>query len=224
MEPQSQEYDQQLQYADTFPGFIMQSEGFYLKFIAGLQRGVSNRRQEYETDWFEVMEILLSRLEDEPENKEQFEMTATRDLERWARMQLKMQVSLEENGSRIRLIIKGNRLMPQTEVIFYVKKKTLLKSLKDLAAEGVADHLSSEESIIKLGGVIPNSLILSVQRAFQNSWTHPKKSKFVKGPKNKRGITNINKSDEKGNQGDTKVTRKSKRKDIRAITTMAICR
>ena len=222
MEPQSLECDQQ--FADTHPGFTMQSEGFYLKFVAVLQRGVSNRREEYETDWFEVMEILLSRLEDEPENKEQFEMTATRDLERWARMQLKMQVSLEENGSRIRLIIKGNRLMPQTEVIFYVKKKILLKSLKVLAAEGVADHLSSEESIIKLGGVIPNSLILSVQSAFQTSWTHPKKSKFKKGPKNKRDITNINKSDEKGNQGDTKVTRKSKRKDIRAITTMAICR
>ena len=49
--------------ADTVPGFVMQSELFYLKFITGLQCGVSSKLLEYETDWYEVMEILLSRLQ-----------------------------------------------------------------------------------------------------------------------------------------------------------------
>ena len=48
--------------ADTVPGFTMQSENFYHKFIASLQCGVSSRLLEYETDWCEVMEIILSRL------------------------------------------------------------------------------------------------------------------------------------------------------------------
>jgi len=176
--------DPQLQHADTVPGFTMQSEGFYLKFITGLQCGVSSKLLEYETDWYEVMEILLSRLQDEPENKERFEIIASRDLEYWARIQpggdtlnLKIRVSLEEkryhlppNGTRKNLrLIFNDRF--STEVIFYARKKMLLKSLKDLAAVGVADHFSFEESIVKLGGEIPNSLIPNVQRAFQNCWT-----------------------------------------------------
>jgi len=176
--------DPQLQHADTVPGFTMQSEGFYLKFITGLQCGVSSKLLEYETDWYEVMEILLSRLQDEPENKERFEIIASRDLEYWARIQpggdtlnLKIRVSLEEkryhlppNGTRKNLrLIFNDRF--STEVIFYARKKMLLKSLIDLAAVGVADHFISEESIVKLGGEIPNSLIPNVQRAFQNCWT-----------------------------------------------------
>jgi len=176
--------DPQLQHADTVPGFTMQSEGFYLKFITGLQCGVSSKLLEYETDWYEVMEILLSRLQDEPENKERFEIIASRDLEYWARIQpggdtlnLKIRVSLEEkryhlppNGTRKNLrLIFNDRF--STEVIFYARKKMLLKSLKDLAAVAVADHFSYEESIVKLSGEIPKSLIPNVQRAFQNCWT-----------------------------------------------------
>ena len=61
--------------ADTVPGFTMQSENFYLKFITGLQCGVSSKLLEYETDWYEVMEIILSRLEDEPETKDRFRLS-----------------------------------------------------------------------------------------------------------------------------------------------------
>ena len=61
--------------ADTVPDFTMQSENFYLKFITGLQCGVSSKLLEYETDWYEVMEIILSRLEDEPEIKDRFRLS-----------------------------------------------------------------------------------------------------------------------------------------------------
>ena len=68
-----------------------------------MQCGVSSRLLEYETDWYEVMEIILSRLQDEQEDKERFEVIASRDLEYWAKMQpggdslnLKIRVMLEE--------------------------------------------------------------------------------------------------------------------------------
>ena len=79
---------------DTLPGFMMQSQNFVLKFITGLQKGVVSKLLEMETDWlvcavpqvdvemfvliemlmlmfrFDMMEIMLSRLEDEPTNQE----------------------------------------------------------------------------------------------------------------------------------------------------------
>ena len=55
---------------DTVPGFTMQSQNFVLKFITGLQKGVVSKLLEMETDWFDMMEIMLSRLEDEPNERE----------------------------------------------------------------------------------------------------------------------------------------------------------
>jgi len=172
------------QHADTVPGFTMQSEAFYLKFVTGLQCGVSSKLLEYETDWYEVMEILLSRLQDEPERKEQFETIASRDLEYWARIQpggdtlnLKIRVNLEEkryflppSGSRKTLrLIFNDRF--STQVIFHARKKMLLKTLRDLSSIAVADHFDKGELIEKLDIEMPKSLLPDVQRAFSNCWT-----------------------------------------------------
>eukprot|EP00092_Neocalanus_flemingeri_P017466 GFUD01018894.1.p1 GENE.GFUD01018894.1~~GFUD01018894.1.p1 ORF type:complete len:531 (-),score=128.42 GFUD01018894.1:90-1682(-) len=172
------------QHADTVPGFTMQSECFYLKFVTGLQCGVSSKLLEYETDWYEVMEILLSRLQDEPENKEQFETIASRDLEYWARIQpggdtlnLKIRVNLEEkryflppSGSRKTLRLVFNDRF-STQVLFHARKKMLLKTLRDLAAIAVADHFDKTEAIVKLETEIPRSLVPDVKKAFTNCWT-----------------------------------------------------
>ena len=170
--------------ADTVPGFTMQSENFYLKFITGLQCGVSSKLLEYETDWYEVMEIILSRLQDEQENKERFELIASRDLEYWAKMQpggdslnLKIQVMLEEKryfeppaGSRKALrLIFNDRF--STQVLFHVRKKILLKSLREMSAVAVADLIHKEEVIENLEEEIPKLLIPEVRRAFHNCWT-----------------------------------------------------
>lgn len=170
--------------ADTVPGFVMQSELFYLKFITGLQCGVSSKLLEYETDWYEVMEILLSRLQDEPESKDRFELIASRDLEYWARVQpggeqlnLKIQVTLEEKryflppaGSRKTLrLIFNDRF--STQVIFHARKKSLMLSLTQLAAVAVADHFRKEEDIPKLTTDLPATLIPLVKKSFLNTWT-----------------------------------------------------
>jgi len=169
---------------DTVPGFTMQSESFYLKFVTGLQCGVSSKLLEYETDWYEVMEILLSRLQDEPEKKEQFETIASRDLEYWARIQpggdtlnLEIQVKLEEkryflppSGSRKTLRLVFNDRF-KTQVLFHARKKELLRSLRDLAAVAVADRVSKEEDIETLDKEIPRTVIPDVRAAFSNCWT-----------------------------------------------------
>ena len=170
--------------ADTVPGFLMQSENFYLKFITGLQCGVSSKLLEYETDWYEVMEIILSRLQDEPESKERFEVSASRDLEYWARVQpggealnLKIRVLLEEkryfqppSGSRKTLRLVFNDRF-STQVLFHVRKKQFLTSLRNIAAAAVADQVDNEGQIDQLTAEIPGILIPVVKKSFKNCWT-----------------------------------------------------
>lgn len=170
--------------ADTVPGFLMQSENFFLKFITGLQCGVSSKLLEYETDWYEVMEIILSRLQDEPESKERFEIIASRDLEYWARVQpggealnLKIRVVLEEkryfqppSGSRKTLRLVFNDRF-STQVLFHVRKKQFLRSLKDIATAAVADQINNEGQIDQLLAEIPGILVPNVRKSFRNCWT-----------------------------------------------------
>ena len=60
---------------------------------------VSSRLLEYETDWYEVIEIIISRLQDEQEDKERVEVIASGDLECWVKMQpggdVKIRVMIE---------------------------------------------------------------------------------------------------------------------------------
>jgi len=160
----------------------MQSEHFQLKFVTGMQCGVSSKLLEYETDWYEVMEILLSRLEDEPENCDRFERISSRDLEYWARVQpggdtldLRIRVTLEEKryfpppqGTRKTLKLTFNDRF-STVVIFHARKKNVLRSLKELAAIAVADKLRSESDAELLE--IPRTLVPDVKRAYMNCWT-----------------------------------------------------
>ena len=181
---------------DTVPGFTMQSENFYMKFITGLQCGVSSKLLEYETDWYEVMEIVLSRLEDEPEAKEKFELIAARDLEYWARVQpggdslnLGISVVLEEKkyfepplGSRKALRLVFNDRFA-TQVVFHVRKKQLMKSLVQLSALAVAELIPKEETLSNLESELPQSLIRGVSRAYYNCWTpHFFRTKVKKCP------------------------------------------
>ena len=180
---------------------MMQSQNFVLKFITGLQKGVVSKLLEMETDWFDMMEIMLSRLEDEPTNQERFEDISARDLEHWALLQpggdtlnLEIKVELEEN--LYRKVPSNPRNMQQqppktghlgtrkavkltfndrftTQVIFHVRKKRALQSLKELAAIAVADLHSVPNAGKELAdeGLLPPTLVPDLESAFSNCWT-----------------------------------------------------
>ena len=142
------------------------------------------------------MEIILSRLQDEPEDKERFEVIASRDLEYWAKMQpggdslnLKIRVMLEEKryfeppaGSRKALRLVFNDRF-STQVLFHVRKKVLMRSLLEIAAVSVADLVAGEETLPQLRAELPGHLIPEVRRALHNCWT-PRffRTKIVRAP------------------------------------------
>ena len=57
----------------------------------------------------------------------------------------------------------------KTELLFHIKKKGTLKSLKDLSASAVVDNLKTKEDIAKLE--IPISLIANLVKEFENDWS-----------------------------------------------------
>merc|ERR1711971_258833 len=133
-----------------------------------------------------MMEIILSRLENEPTDQSQFEVLAANCLEIWAMQQpggdtlhLRIKVEVEER-------LYGRQMKPKevgrckaikltfndpstTQVIFHARKKRL----KELAAARTADQLVSLRSAEQLAaeGLIPAALVQDLILVYLDTWT-----------------------------------------------------
>ena len=68
----------------TKPGFQMKSSMFYIKFMWAKQKKQVSYLLEEETDWKEVMKILLNSLDSFPTNITEVELLSSNKLEEWA--------------------------------------------------------------------------------------------------------------------------------------------
>ena len=87
----------------TAPGFLMESQMFSLKFMSASQQGQLSYLLENETDWKDVMHILLDSLDAFPSNNTEVEKMGSDRLEEWAltqeggdELELKVEVEISE--------------------------------------------------------------------------------------------------------------------------------
>ena len=156
----------------------MESKTFSLKFMYACQQGELSHILEFMTDWKEVMEILLVCLETSPTDKVEVEKMGSEKLEQWAltqeggdELELEVGVVISEKRHQVDSL-KSLRLifndMFKTVVLFNVRRKKVMKSLKTFAAEEVSRHLKSEQDITSLE--IPRGLFKELEVAYRDSW------------------------------------------------------
>ena len=183
---------------ETIPGFILQTQHFKLEFVAGYQKGLASNILEYETDWIEAMSIILENLEAFPTSVKRLEEVLARDMDDWiisngAPEKIEASVKIDEQtdfppplGSKKSLKISFSDTM-KTEVLFHIKKKSSMKTLKDLGAAAVVENLKMEKDIYKLE--IPVTLRQDLFKAFRNDFSVKYyKSKIYSFCQNKEGI------------------------------------
>jgi hypothetical protein len=165
---------------EKVPGFILQSQHFTIKFVAGFQKELVSKVLEYEMDWMEVMAIILENLESFPTSVKKLEEVLARDLDDWiisngAPENIEASVKIEEQvyfppplGSQKSLKLFFSDKM-KTKVLFHIKKKSNMKTLKDLGAASVVQNLKMEKDIYKLE--IPVTLCQDLFKAFRNDFS-----------------------------------------------------
>ena len=179
----------------TTPGFTMDSKMFSLKFMSASQQGQLSHLLEYQTDWKEVMQILLTSLETCPTNKTKVEKMASDKLEEWTltllnqqygghELELKIGVIISDSldsFKSLKLVFKSRRI--ETVLLFNVRRKKVMNTLKTFAAEVVSCRLSQAEDVYSLE--IPRGLFLDIDTAYNDSWraryvdTTHKKEKII---------------------------------------------
>jgi hypothetical protein len=117
----------------TKPGFEMESQMFSLKFMSASQQGQLSHLLEYETDWKEMMKIMLTSTQEGGDE-----------------LELKVGVIISEKKYNQSDSLKCLRLifndLFKTVVLFNVRKKKVMKTLKMISAEMISSrHLTQEE-------------------------------------------------------------------------------
>jgi len=157
----------------TVPGFTLQSPNFKLQFISAYDDGVVSESFQYETDWMETMVIILYTLEYFPTSVEFAEKYLVTTFERMM-PEMKVTVKLRDRayfgspfGKTKKMTLEFND-GSSTNLIFLIKKRTIMTSLKDIAAEAVVNKLKTEGDIAKLD--IPLSLKDNLVKEYQHDW------------------------------------------------------
>ena len=164
----------------TIPGFTLQSQHFTVKFVAGFEKGLPSKFLEYETDWMEVIKIILETFEIFPTSVSAVEEVLTKALDEWIianalTFNIKTMVKIEENlcfppplGSQKSMKISFSDKF-QTEVYFIIKKKSSMNTLKELGATAVVENMKKEIDIAKLD--VPVTLFYDLLKAFRNDFS-----------------------------------------------------
>jgi hypothetical protein len=178
--------------SDTAPGYTKHSKHFAVTFITGEQCGMNSAVIEWQTDWHDIMSIILAGLETHPDHVAEAASVMAADLDTWAvaqpggsQLRLRITVAISEGryflpplGRRKELRIAFNDRF-RTKVLFHIVKKPVrVESLRRLATIAVADHLPIPECASSMSSAaavaaleLPRNLAAEVRTALHFSWT-----------------------------------------------------
>lgn len=179
----------------TVPGSILQSQHFLIEFVAEFQKGLTGCSLEYNMSWMEMMGIILEILELFPTSVKAIEEILDGALCDWilfcgAADNIIASSKINEEiyfppplGSKKSLKVSFSD-MSKTEVIFNIKKKTSMKTLKNIGITAIVENLKMERYITKLK--IPKTLYPDIFEQFRNDFS----VRYYKSNINKEEIFN----------------------------------
>jgi len=163
-------------------GYKIASKNFIIKFKSARQNLKESEVLEEKTDWTEVMNILLNTLEDHPTNIKSMNKEATQRMNVWAQTQtggydLKLNATAmiykdygrQETKKDIFVSFNDQN---RTSVVFRVKKKQSMMSLRTLSAQKVSACLRVEDHINSLE--LPREVLPDIHEGFNDEWIKKK--------------------------------------------------
>ena len=185
----------------TVPGSILQSQNFLIEFVAEFQKGLTGCSLEYNMSWMEMMGIILEILELFPTSVKAIEEILDGALGDWilfcgAADNIIASSKINEEiyfppplGSKKSLKVSFSD-MSKTEVIFNIKKKTSMKTLKNIGITAIVENLKMERYITKLK--IPKTLYPDIFEQFRNDFSVRYYKSNINCYQSKEEIFNLN--------------------------------
>jgi len=171
----------------TQPGYMMKTENWSLTFVSAMQNGALSDMLEMETDWKEVMMIIMTVMELEMGLLRKVRQKMKEKIEEWSLQQeggvelnLKVNATINDKtagvtGRSKSLTLRFNDVF-KTVILFSVTKVKKVQSLKTLSSAVVSDLVKKPEDVEKLE--IPRTLFEDIEEAGKDVWRP--KTQFIK--------------------------------------------
>ena len=163
----------------TKPGVVLGSKGFKIMLVAGHQLGIGCYLVEYETDWAKLMEIVLETFEEVNNVIPDINIGLNTILSNYAKnvwigAGKEVKVVTEICDEKYFLSRNTKSLFVNffddfsTSLHFFIRRKQVLRSLKETALNRVTEGLKDKSKVKDLE--VPHSLKLEAEAGLETWW------------------------------------------------------
>ena len=170
-----------VQYAKekTNPGTKQETKNYEIIFVAGHQDNVGCYFVEYESNWIQLMRLILASLESEDTFKD-ISLFLNRYLRRYMSPGINVRVEIFNQTYFPKKLTKSLHLSftdpSRTTLVFLIRRRQVLKSLKDISIQNVTGQVIRSSDVRCLE--IPMSLKQDLVAEAQSIWYQAKEEDF----------------------------------------------
>ena len=170
-----------VQYAKekTNPGTKQETKNYEIIFVAGHQDNVGCYFVEYESNWIQLMRLILASLESE-DTFTDISLFLNQELQRYMSPGINVRVEIFNPTYFQMKLTKSLHLSftdpSKTTLVFLIRRRQVLKSLKDISIQNVTEHIIRSSDVRCLE--IPMSLKKDLIAEAQTIWYQDKEEDF----------------------------------------------
>ena len=144
----------------TNPGTTRETKNYEIIFVAGHQHNGSSYLVEYESNWLQLMQLILASLEISENTFEDLSSFLNQELEKYLSPGLNVRLDIFDQTYFPKKQTKSLHLSftdpAKTSLVFLIRRKQVLRRLKDISIQKVSEHIIQTSDLPSLE--IPQSL------------------------------------------------------------------
>ena len=144
----------------TNPGTTRETKNYEIIFVAGHQHNGSSYLVEYESNWIQLMQLILASLEISENTFEDISSFLNQELEKYLSPGLNVRLDIFDQTYFPKKQTKSLHLSftdpAKTSLVFLIRRKQVLRRLKDISIQKVSEHIIQTSDLPSLE--IPQSL------------------------------------------------------------------
>ena len=174
----------------TNPGTRQETKNYEIIFVAGHQDNVGCYFVEYESNWTQLMRLILASLESEDTFKE-ISLFLNRELQRYMSPGINVRVEIFNQTFFPMKLTKSLHLSftdpSKTTLVFLIRRKQVLRSLKHISIQNVTEQINPPSDLQCLE--IPMSLKKDLVDEAQSIWYRAKPEEDFQKKENKTNFS-----------------------------------
>ena len=174
----------------TNPGTTRETKNYEIIFVAGHQHSGSSYLVEYESNWIQLMQLILASLEISENTFEDISLFLNRELQKYLTPGINVRLDIFDQTYFPKKQTKSLHLSftdpSKTSLVFLIRRKQVLRRLKDISIQKVSEQMIQTSDLVCLE--IPMSLKSEVIDEARTIWNRTNPQEDFQKQENQRNF------------------------------------